>query len=143
MINFVSNNLLFTHLKTVEIRWQYEKIGKYWSYCTQNRAIIMLFNNFISFVILEANLALLGVSVQSQYLLRLLSFCWITHGHTIHQPIKGLLPPIGIDPTPFRNSAILKLLVHVTTPGFHPTPYCMNVQSPLPKSLWAPNVAGC
>ena len=31
--------------------------------------------------------------------------CWITGGYTIHPPIEGLLPPTGIEPTPFQNSA--------------------------------------
>ena len=59
-----------------------------------------------------ANLAPLGilvhcqVSVRSQYLVRLLSQCWITGGHTIHPPIEGLLPPTGIEPTLFRSSAL-------------------------------------
>ena len=70
-----------------------------------------------------ANLARLGisvhcqVSVRSQCLVRLLSQCWITGGHTIHPPIEGLLPPTGIEPTPFRNSAskVAGLQVHATT----------------------------
>ena len=38
-------------------------------------------------------------------------------GHTIHAPIEGLLPPTGIEPTPFRNSAseVTGLQVHATT----------------------------
>ena len=55
--------------------------------------------------------------VRSQYLVRLLSQCWITGGHTIHPPIKGLLPSTGIEPTPFRNSASKVAVVHATTPG--------------------------
>ena len=45
--------------------------------------------------------------------------CWITGGRTIHLPIEGLLPPTGIEPTPFRNSAstVTGLQVHATTPG--------------------------
>ena len=73
-----------------------------------------------------ANLARLAisvhcqVSVRSQYLVRLLSQCWITGGHTIHPPIEGLLPPIGIEPTLFRNSAskVAGLQVHATTPSY-------------------------
>ena len=71
-----------------------------------------------------ANLARLGISVhcqvsgRSQYLVRLLSQCWITGGHTIHPPIERLLPPTGIEPTPFQNSAskVAGLQVHTTTP---------------------------
>ena len=37
------------------------------------------------------------VSAGSQYLIRLLSLCWIAGGHTIHPPIEGLLPPTGIE----------------------------------------------
>ena len=60
------------------------------------------------------------VSVRSQYLVRLHSQCWITGGHTIHPPITGLLPPTGIGPTPFRNSAskVDGLQVHATTSGY-------------------------
>ena len=59
------------------------------------------------------------VSVRSQYLVRLLSQCWITGGHTIHPPMEGLLSPTGIEPTPFRNLAckVAGLQVHATTPG--------------------------
>ena len=72
-----------------------------------------------------ANLARLGisvcwqVSVRFQYLVRLLSQCWITDGHTIHPPIEGLLLPTGIEPTSFRNSAskVAGLQMHGTTPG--------------------------
>ena len=79
-----------------------------------------------------ANLARLGisvhcqVSVRSQYLVRFLSQCWITGGHTIHPPIEGLLPPTGIEPTPFRNSAskVAGLQVHATTPGLK---YCLII----------------
>ena len=62
-------------------------------------------------------------NVRSQYLVRLLSWCWITGGHTIHPPIEGLLPPTGIEPTPFRNSAskVAGLQVHATTPGIDNT----------------------
>ena len=63
---------------------------------------------FLSVAYLEvANLAQFGisvhfqVSVKSQYLVRLLSYCWIAGGHTIHPPIKGLLPLTGIEPTLF------------------------------------------
>ena len=72
-----------------------------------------------------ANLARLGisvhcqVSVRSQYLVRLLSQCWITGGHTVHPPIEGLLPPTGIESTTFRKSAFIVagLQGHATTPG--------------------------
>ena len=59
------------------------------------------------------------VSFRSQYLVRLLSQRWVTGGHTIHPPIEGLLPPTGIEPTSFRNSAskVAGLQVHATTPG--------------------------
>ena len=70
-----------------------------------------------------ANLVRLGisvhcyVSVRSQYLVGLLSLCWITGGHTIYPPIEGLLPPTGIENTPFRNSPskVAGLQVHATT----------------------------
>ena len=60
----------------------------------------------------------ISVSVRSQYLVRLLSLYWITVGHTIHSPIEGLLPPTGIEPTPFRNPAskVAGLQVHATIP---------------------------
>ena len=72
-----------------------------------------------------ANLAQLGisvhclVSVRSQHLARLLSQRWITGGHTIHQPIERLLPPKGIESTPFRNSVskVAGLQLHAITPG--------------------------
>ena len=59
------------------------------------------------------------VSVRSLYLVRLLSQCWITGGHTVHPPIERLLPPTCIEPTLFRNSAskVAGLQVHATTPG--------------------------
>ena len=44
-------------------------------------------------------------SVRCQYLVRFLSLCWITVGYTIHPPIEEQLPAIGIEPTPFENSA--------------------------------------
>ena len=68
-----------------------------------------------------ANLVRIGILVhcqvsgRSQYLVRLLSVqFWITGGHTIYPPIEGLLPPTGIEPTPFRNSAskVAELQVH-------------------------------
>ena len=55
--------------------------------------------------LMVANLARLGISVycqlsvRSQYLVRLLSLCWITGGHTIHPLIEGLLPPTGVETT--------------------------------------------
>ena len=72
-----------------------------------------------------ANLARLGisvhcqVSVRSQYLVRLLSQCWMTGNRTIHLPFEGLSPPTGIEPTPLQNSAskVAGLQVHATTPG--------------------------
>ena len=68
------------------------------------------------------------VLVSSQYLVRLLSQCWITGGHTIHPPIEGMLLPTGIEPTPFRNSASkVKNLYGVSTyallPWIIPYPY--------------------
>ena len=84
------------------------------------------FGVFLSVAYLTvANLARLGilvrclVSVRSQYLVRILSQCWITDGHTVHPPIEVLLPSTGIKPIPFRNSAfkVAELLVHATTPG--------------------------
>ena len=72
-----------------------------------------------------ASLAGLGISVhcevsdRSQYLFRFVYLCWITGGHTVHPPIEGLLPPTGIEPTPFQNSflKVAGLRVHATTPG--------------------------
>ena len=45
---------------------------------------------------------------------------WITVGHTIHPPIEGLLPPTGIEPTPFQNlaSKVAGLQVHATIPNY-------------------------
>ena len=71
-----------------------------------------------------ANLARLGilvhfqVLVRSQYLVRILSQCQITGGHTIHPPIERLLPLTGIEPT-FQNSVskVAGLQMHATTPG--------------------------
>ena len=42
--------------------------------------------------------------------------CWITGSHTIQPPIEGLLPPTGIEPTPFRDSVSkgAGLQVHAT-----------------------------
>ena len=61
--------------------------------------LLYLESGFLSVADLTVdNLALLGISVHcqvsvtSQYLVRLLSQCWVTGGHTIHPPIKGLLP---------------------------------------------------
>ena len=70
-----------------------------------------------------ANLARLGiliqVSVRSQYLLRLLSLCWITCGRTLYPHIKGVLPPTAIEPTPFQNldSKVAGLQMYATTNG--------------------------
>ena len=71
--------------------------------------LLYLESGFVSIAYLTvANLARLGisvhcqVSVRSQYLVRLLSQCWITGGHTIHPPIEGLLPPTGNEPIPFQ-----------------------------------------
>ena len=68
---------------------------------------------YASYYILTWNLA----TVRSQYLVRLLSFCWIKEGPTIHQPIKGLLLPAGTEPTPLLNLAFKTtgLQVHATT----------------------------
>ena len=53
----------------------------------------------------------------SQYLVGFRSLCWISDGHTLRLPIQGLLPPTGIEPTPFRNlaSKVAGLQVHATT----------------------------
>ena len=63
------------------------------------------------------NLGLLLGRVRSQYLVMLLSLCWITGGHTIHPPVKGMLPPAGAEPTPSRKSTSkdAELQVHVAT----------------------------
>ena len=85
-------------------------------------------NGFLSVAYLTVvNLARLGnsvhclVSVRPQYLVRLLSLCWITGGYIIHPPIEGLLSPTGTESTPFRNSAsnVAGLQVHNTTPGYY------------------------
>ena len=94
--------------------------------------IIFLKESFIYFIqsraflsvayLTVANLARLGISVhcqasvRSQYLVRLLSQCWIIGGHTIHPPVKGLLSPIGTEPTAFGNSSskVAGLQVHAT-----------------------------
>ena len=57
-------------------------------------------------------------AVRSWYLDRLLFLCWIVDGHTIHPNIKGLLPPTGVESSPFRISAskVAGLQVHATTP---------------------------
>ena len=95
--------------------------------------LLYLESGFLSVAYLAvANLARIGISVhcqasaRSQCLVRLLSQCWITGGHTIHPPIEGLLPPSGTEPTQFRNSPskVPGLQVHATTPGsfLQPTP---------------------
>lgn len=38
------------------------------------------------------NLVWLGISVHYEYLLRLLSLCWITGGNTVHPPIEVSFP---------------------------------------------------
>ena len=60
---------------------------------------LYLESRFLSVAYLTvANLARLGISVhcqdsvRSHYLVRLFSQCWITGGHTIHPPVRGLLP---------------------------------------------------
>ena len=94
--------------------------------------LLYLESRFLSVAYLTAaNLARLGisvhcqVSVRSKYLVRFLSQCWITGGHTIHQPIDRLLPPTGIELIPFQNSAskVAGLQVHATTPGFGSAPF--------------------
>ena len=73
-----------------------------------------------------ADLARLGISVFRQVsaicqcLVRFLSLCWITTGHTIHPPIEALLLLTGIEPTLFRNlaSKVSELQIYATTPGF-------------------------
>ena len=83
-----------------------------------------------------ANLAGLGisvhcqVSVRSQYLVRLLSQCWITGGHldyriTVHPTIEGLLPPTGIESTTFRNSAFI--VAGLQGMSLHPVHYGNSV----------------
>ena len=96
-----------------------------WGYVLRQYFVFNYFiqsRGFLSVAYLTVgNLALLGiqvhcqVSVRSQYLVRLLSQCWITGGHTIHLPIER--PQAGIEPTPFRNSAskVAGLQVHATT----------------------------
>ena len=89
--------------------------------------LLYLESAFLSIAYLTvANLARLGilvhyqVSVRSQYLVRLLSQCWITGVHTIHPLIKGLLSSTGIEPTLFQNSPskVAGLQVHATTPSY-------------------------
>ena len=59
--------------------------------------------------------------LRSQYLVSILSLCWITGGHTIHPSIKGVLPPTGIKPAAFENSNfnVAGLQVHANTPIYH------------------------
>ena len=59
-----------------------------------------------------------------QYLVSLLSLCWIKDDHTIHPLIEGLPLPTGIEPTPFptpfrniNSSRVAGLQVHAPTPG--------------------------
>ena len=49
----------------------------------------------------------------------------MTGGHTMHPPIEGLLPPTGIELTPFQDSAskVAGLQVHTTTPGLGSAPF--------------------
>ena len=70
--------------------------------------LLYLESGFLSVAYLAvANLARLGISVhcqasvRSQCLVRLLSQCWITGGHTIHPSIEGLLPQLV--PNPHRS----------------------------------------
>ena len=90
--------------------------------------LLYLESGFLSVAYLTiANLARLGisvhcqVSVRLQYLVRLLSQCWIAGGHKIRPPIEELLPPTGIEPTPFRNSTskVAALQVDASTPVRH------------------------
>ena len=81
------------------------QIHIYSNYFIQSRIFL-----FVAYLTI-ANLDRLGNSVRcqvpatSQYLVSFVSLCWITGGRTIHLPIEGLLPPTGIKPTLFRNSA--------------------------------------
>ena len=59
----------------------------------------------VAMLVLLGNSVCCYVSPRIQYLVRLLSSCWITGRHKIHQPIDRLLPLTGIEPTLFRNSA--------------------------------------
>ena len=88
--------------------------------------LLYLKSGFLSVAYLTvADLSRLGISVHCQasvrfqYLVRLLSYCWITGGHTIYPPVEELLPRTGIEPTPFRNQAskVAGLQVYPTTPG--------------------------
>ena len=88
-------------------------------------SLVTLFN-VGSFIRTVTTLVQLGIlvyhqdSVRSQYLVRLLSLCWITDGHAIHPSIKELLPPPGTDPISLRNSEskVPGLQVHATKSGF-------------------------
>ena len=90
--------LLF--IRAAIMKFKYKDFS-FFSYFIQSRVLLSVA------YLTVANLARLGilvqcqVSVRSQYLVRLLFQCWITGGHTIHPPIEGLLPPTGIEPTPF------------------------------------------
>ena len=92
-----------------------------------------------------ANLARLGilvhcqVSVRSQYLVRLLSQCWMTGNRTIHPPFEGLSPPTGIEPTPLQNSASKQLDYRcMPLPPSHPAGCCWMRPASLLKSLFLP-----
>ena len=62
------------------------------------------------------------------------SQCWIRGGHTIHQPIEGMLPPTGNKPTSFRNSASKGSWI---TEACHYTrPILLKLQSNLSKKFF-------
>ena len=96
-----------------------------------NLFIVTVFYSVVYLMV--AYLARLGilfqckVSMMHQYLVRLFSSCWITGGHTIHPPIKELLPSTGTEPTPFRDSAhkVAGLQVHATILGSMMSSYCL------------------
>ena len=60
------------------------------------------------------------VSVRFQYLVSLLSLCWIIGVYSVYRPIEGLLPATGIELTLSRNSVskVAGLQVHSTTSIF-------------------------
>ena len=92
---------------------------------------VSFFNYFIQSryfyaYLMVADLARIGisvhcqVSVRFQYLVSLLSLCWITGLYSVYRPIEGLLPATGIELTLFRNSVskVPGLQVHATTSIF-------------------------
>ena len=93
--HIVYNMLFFTILFICPLKFNFESIVILSSvtYEADFMVISRIFNisEPVFLRIINSNL-----SVRSQYLVRLVSWCWITSGHTIH--------PL-IEPTPFRNSA--------------------------------------